>query len=113
MIENPDKGPMRFLEKHIIKHDRKNNLEVVATIFPNIDKWISNEDIDNKLPNEFWTNKRIIDSQKTYLLKLRHGQYMGNATKQLFFGREAFLSISCSICNSLKQLLEKKKNAKD
>ena len=70
MIETPDKGPIRFLEKHIIKHNRKNNLEVVATLFPNINKWITNEDIDNELSNDFWTNKNIIDSQKTYLLKL-------------------------------------------
>jgi hypothetical protein len=41
-----------------------------------------------------------IDSKKTRLLKLRHGQYMGNAKKQLFFGREAFPSITCFICNS-------------
>ena len=70
ILETPDKGPIRFLEKHIIKHDRKNNLEIVATLFPNIDKWIANEDIDNDLSNDFWTNKNIIDSQKTSLLKL-------------------------------------------
>ena len=70
MLETPDKGPIQFLEKHIIKHDKKNNLEIVATLFSNIDKWIANEDVDNELSNEFWTNKSIIDSQKTCLLKL-------------------------------------------
>ena len=30
----------------------------------------------------------------------RTGQYMGNARKQLFFGRERFPSITCSICTS-------------
>ena len=102
MDETPDKGPIRFLEKHIIKHNRKYNLEIITTEFPNIDKWIANEDIDNELSNEYWTNKHIIDSQKTCLLKLRHGQYMGNARKQLFFGRETYPSITCSICNSLE-----------
>ena len=81
MLETPDKGPIQFLEKHIIKHDRKNNLEVVATLFLNIDKWIANEDIDNDLSNDFWTNKNITDSQKTCPLKLQHEQYMGNARK--------------------------------
>ena len=38
MDETSDKGPIRFLEKYIIKHDRKYNLEVIATEFPNIDK---------------------------------------------------------------------------
>ena len=64
MLETPNKGPIRFLEKHIIKHDRKNNLEVVAMLFPNIDKWITNEDIDNELSNDFRTNKSITNSQK-------------------------------------------------
>ena len=102
MVKTSDQGPIRFLKKHIIKHDRKYNLEVMATKFPNIDKWVANKDIDNELFNKYWTNKQITHSQKTYLLKLRHGQYMGNARKQLFFGREAYPSITCSICNSLK-----------
>ena len=70
MDEILDKGPIRFLEKHIIKHDRKYNLEVIAIEFPNIDKWIANEDINNKLSNAYYNNKHIIDSQKTCLLKL-------------------------------------------
>ena len=102
MNETPDKGHIRFLEKHLIKHDRKYNLEIIATDFPNIDKWIANANIDNELSNEYWTNKHITDSQKTCLLKLRHGQYMGNARKQLFFSREIYPSITCSICNSLE-----------
>ena len=53
MDETPDKGPIRFLEEHIIKHNRKCNLEVIATEFTNINKWIANEDIDNELSNEY------------------------------------------------------------
>ena len=85
-----------------VKHDRKYNLEVIAIDFSNIVKWMANENIDNELSNEFWTNKLIIDSQKTCLLKPQYGQYMGNSRKQLFFGREAYPSITCSICNSLE-----------
>ena len=101
MDETTDKSPIRFLKKHIIKHDSKYNLELIATKFPNIDKWIAN-DIDNELSNEYWTNKHITYSQNTCLLKLRHGQYMDNAKKQLFFGKEAYSSITCLICNSLE-----------
>ena len=100
MGSTPDKGPIRFLEKHLVKYNKKINLELIPTLYPNINKWIANDKIDNELSNKFWTNKNITDSQKTCLLKLRHGQYMGNARKQLFFGREAFPSITCSICNS-------------
>ena len=38
--------------------------------------------------------------QKTCLIKFQTGQYMGHARKQLFFGREAFPSRTCPICNS-------------
>ena len=53
MDETLDKAPIRFLEKHIIKYDRKYNLEIIAIEFPNRDKWIANEDIDNELSNEY------------------------------------------------------------
>ena len=68
MDGTPNKGSIRFLEKCIIKHDRKYNLEVIAIESPNIDKWIANEDIDNVLSNKYWINKHITDSQKTCLL---------------------------------------------
>ena len=68
MDETLDKGSIRFLEKHIIKHDKKYNLEIIAIEFSNIDKWIANEAIDNELSNEYWTNKHIPDSQRTCLL---------------------------------------------
>ena len=67
MLETHDKGPIRFLEKHIIKQDRKNNLEIVATLFSNKEKWIANKDIDNQLSNDFWTNMSITNSQKMSL----------------------------------------------
>ena len=38
--------------------------------------------------------------KKTCLIKFRTGQYMGHARKQLFFGREAYPSNTCPICNS-------------
>ena len=49
-----------------------------------------------------WTKKHIKYSRKTCLLKLRHGQYMGNGRKQLFLGRGTYRSITCSICNSVE-----------
>jgi hypothetical protein len=96
----PDKGPVRCLDTYITKEDRKNNLEIMAQRFPNINKWTTNPTIDNDLSNEFWTNPAITDSQKTAILKFRTGQYMGNARKQLFFGIARFPNKTCTICNS-------------
>jgi len=98
--KRPDKGPVRCLQTYLIKHDRENNLKILAEQFPNISKWTTNPDIDNDISNNFWSNPVITDSQKTSLLKFRTGQYMGNARKQLFFGIERFPSITCPICNS-------------
>ena len=102
MIDTPDKGPVRFLEKQIKKYDRINHLETMAIQTPNNYKWTCNEDIDKELSNEFWDNPTIIDKQKSCLIKFRTGTYMGQARKQTFFGRQRFPTITCPICNSYK-----------
>ena len=84
MIDTPDKGPVRFLEKQIKKYDRINNLENMALQTPNICKWTINEAIDKEFSNEFWNNPTITDKQKSCLIKLRTGTYMGQARKQTF-----------------------------
>ena len=89
-----------LLEKYLTKYDTNIDLYLIPILYPNIDKWIANKKIDNELSNKFWTNENIIDSQKPCLLKLRHGQYMENAMKPLFLGREVFPSITCPIFNS-------------
>ena len=100
MEETPNKGPIRHLSKHILKHDNELNLTIIANQTHQLHKWLENDDIDKVLSNDFWTNLAITDKQKTCLIKFRTGQYMGHARKQLFFGREAFPSRTCPICNS-------------
>jgi hypothetical protein len=100
MIDKPDKGPVRFLDKQIIRYDKINNLETMATQTPNICKWTGNADIDKELSNELWNNPNITDKQKSCLIKLRTGTYMGDAKKQLFFGKQRNPTITCPICNS-------------
>ena len=92
MDETPDKGPIRFLANYLKKHDLDKDHNELANNLPNIEKWTGNADIDRKLSNEFWTNSRITDTQKTCLIKFRTGQYMGSFRKQLFFGVERFPS---------------------
>ena len=60
----PDKGLIKFLEKHLTKHDKDINLELIAILYTNIDKWIANEKIGNELSNKLWTNKNITNSPK-------------------------------------------------
>jgi hypothetical protein len=94
MIDTPDKGPVRFLEKQIIKYDRRNNLETMATQTPNICKWKGNANIDKELFNELWNDPNITDKQKLCFIKFRMGTYMGHARIQLFFGRHRYPSLS-------------------
>ena len=86
-MEMPNKSLVRFLEKHIIKYDKINNLGIMATQTPNICKWTGNINIDKELFNEFWNNPTITDKQKSCLIKFHTGTYMGQARKQTFFGR--------------------------
>ena len=100
MQDTPDKGPIRHLGKYILKYDNKHNLTIMASQTHQLHKWLDNNDIDKPLSNAFWNNPIITDKQKTCLVKFRTGQYMGHARKQLFFGRTAYPSHTCPICNS-------------
>ena len=100
MQETPDKGPIRHLGKYILNYDKRQNLEIIANQTHQLHKWLDNQDIDEILSNDFWNNPTITSKQKTCLVKFRTGQYMGHARKQLFFGREAYPSNTCPICNS-------------
>ena len=101
MQDTPDKGPIRHLSKYILKHDKKHNLTIMASQTHQLHKWLDNKDIDKNLSNDFWNNPTITNKQKTCLIKFRTGQYMEHARKQLFFGRIAYPSHTCPICNSL------------
>ena len=102
MQETPNKGPIRHLGKYIIKYDKKHNLAIIATQTHQLHKWLDNKEIDKALSNDFWDNPIITYKQKTCIVKFQTGQYMGHAQKQLFFGRNAYPSNTCPICNSFE-----------
>jgi hypothetical protein len=102
MTQTPYKGPIRNLQEYIEKRDQKLNLQTLANSFPNISKWTHNSNIDNPTSTDFWIYSKVTNSQITCLLKFCYNQYMGNARKQLFFGPILYLSITCSVCNSLE-----------
>jgi hypothetical protein len=84
--DHPYRGPIRHLKSYLEKLEKEEN-ENTAKSFDNINKWINNPLIDNKISNDFWTNPTVTDSQITQLLKFRYGQYMG-----------LFPNINCSLC---------------
>ena len=100
MQDTPDKGPIRHLGKYNLKYDKKHNLTIMASQTDQLHKWVENKDIDKTLSNDFLNNPVI--KQKTCLVKFRTGQYMGHARKRFFFGRIAYPSHTCPICNTLE-----------
>ena len=70
--DHPYRGPIRHLKSYLEKLEKEEN-ETHAKTFDNINKWINNPFIDNKISNNFWTNPAINDAQITQLLKFRYG----------------------------------------
>jgi hypothetical protein len=70
--DHPYKGPIRHLNSYLEKLEKEEN-EKTAKTFDNINKWVNNPLIDNKISNNFWTNPIVPDSQITQLLKFRYG----------------------------------------
>jgi hypothetical protein len=52
------------LKSYLEKVEKDNNKELTKT-FDNINKWINDPHIDNKISNNFWTNPTIRDAQIT------------------------------------------------
>jgi hypothetical protein len=93
--DHPYKGPIRHLKPYLETNDD------LTKTFDNINKWVNNPHIDQKISNNLWTNPIITDTQITQLLKFRYGQYMGNARKHLFWN-ELFPNINCSLCRIIQ-----------
>jgi hypothetical protein len=98
--DHPYKGPIRHLKSYLEKLEKEEN-EKLAKSFYNINKWINNPLIDNKISKNLWTNPAVTDLQITQLLKFRYGQYMGNARKHLFWNN-LFPNINCSLCRMIQ-----------
>jgi hypothetical protein len=98
--DHPYKGPIRHLKSYFEKVEKESNKEL-AKIFDNINKWINDPHIDNKISNNFWTNPTITNAQIAQLLKFRYGQYMGNMRKYLFWN-ELFPNINFSLCRIIQ-----------
>ena len=65
--------------------------------FPYVDKWLSNEQINQKLSNHFWKNDKVPDTQITQNLKFRYAQYMGNHRKNIFWPLK-YQNPNCTLC---------------
>ena len=98
MVRTLYKGSIRHLQRYFIKHTNETYLKDTAIFFPNIDKWTSDENIDQITSNNLWTNQDISEAQIKQLIKFCTGQYMGNAQKHLFWPNQ-YPNPNCTLCN--------------
>jgi hypothetical protein len=75
--DHPYKGPIRHPKSYLEKVEKESNEELAKT-FDNINKWVNDPHINNKIFNNFWTNPTVTNALITQLLKFQYGQYMGN-----------------------------------
>ena len=75
-------GAIRNLHTFIMKDHENRETTSARQKFPYVDKWLSNEQINQKLSNHFWKDDKVPGTQITQTLKFRYAQYMGNHRKK-------------------------------
>ena len=66
--------------------------------YPYIEKWLSNDQINQKISNHLWKHNKITDAQITQTLKFIYAQYMGNHRKKNIFWPLKFQNPICTLC---------------
>ena len=92
-------GAIRNLHTFITKDHEARETALAKRNFTYVDKWLSNEHINQKLSNHFWKDDKIPDTQITQTLKFRYAQYMGNHRKNIFWPLK-YQNPNCTLCHT-------------
>ena len=92
-------GAIRNLHTFITKEHKSRITALAKQKFLYVDKWLSNEQINQKLSNHFWKNNNIPDTQVTQTLKFGYAQYMGNHRKNIFWPLK-YQNPNCTLCRT-------------
>ena len=93
-----DHGAIQNLHTFVTKAHDYREVRMAQHKHPYVDKWLSNDQINQKLSNHFWKNNKISDAQITQTLKFRYAQYMGNHRKNIFWPLK-FQNPNCTLCH--------------
>ena len=77
-------GAICNLNTSITKEHRTRKTTLAQNKFSYVDKWLSNDQINQKLSNRFCKNNKVADAQISQMLTFRYAQYMGNHMKNIF-----------------------------
>ena len=91
-------GAIRNLHTFITKAHDQQEVRLAQHIHLYVDKWLSNNQINQKLSNHFWKNNKITYAQITQTLKFQYAQYMGNHKKHIFWPLK-FQNPNCTLCH--------------
>ena len=91
-------GAIRNLSTFITKEHETRETTLVKHKFPYVDKWLSNDQINQKLSNHFWKSDKVTDAQITQTLKFKYAQYMGNHRKNIFWPL-THQNPNCTLCH--------------
>jgi len=61
-------------------------------------KWLSNDQINQKLLNHFWKNENVTDAQNSQTLNFKYTQYMGDHRKHVFWPL-THQNLNCTLCH--------------
>lgn len=99
MIRTLYKGSIGHFKIYLLKHANETYLKTLPENFPNIHKWISDNNVDNLSSISFWKNPQIFEAQIKQVIKFCTGQYMHNAQKHIFWPLR-FPTPVCSLCTT-------------
>ena len=91
-------GAIRNLHTFVTKAHNYREVRTTQNKYPYVEKWLSNDQINQKLSNHFWKNNKITDAQITQTLKFSYAQYMGNHRKNIFWPLK-FQNPNCTLCH--------------
>ena len=92
-------GAIRNLHTFITKEHENREIALAKQKFPHVDKWLSNDQINQKLSNHFWKGDKVPDTQVTQTLKFRYAQYMGHHKKNIFWPLK-YQNPNCTLCRT-------------
>ena len=91
-------GAIRNLHTTITKDHEIHEIALAKNKFPYVDKWLSNDQIKQKLSNRFQKSENVIDAHISQTLKFRYTQYVGNHKEHIFWPLK-HKNPNCTLCH--------------
>ena len=89
---------IRNLHTFVTKAHNYREIRTTQNKYPYVEKWLSNDQINQNSPTTSGKYNQISDAQITQTLKFRYAQYIGNHRKNIFWPLK-FQNPNCTLCH--------------